>query len=57
MILIFSWIKIADLIDVIKGTVSSDVLGWKSFVAMPCQNHNDIESIFYFRLLATDAAA
>ncbi|CAC9614594.1 Homoserine dehydrogenase (EC 1.1.1.3) [uncultured Gammaproteobacteria bacterium] len=45
---------IADLIDVIKGTVSSDVLGWKSFVAMPCQNHNDIESIFYLRLLATD---
>jgi homoserine dehydrogenase len=42
------------LIDVIKGTVSSDVLGWKSFVAMPCQNHNDIESIFYLRLLATD---
>ena len=45
---------IADLVDIIKGTVSDDILGWQSFEAMPHQAVNDIESIFYLRLLATD---
>ncbi|SMN16790.1 Homoserine dehydrogenase [uncultured Candidatus Thioglobus sp.] len=45
---------IADLVDIIKGTVSSDILGWQSLKAMPSQNQNEIESIFYLRLLATD---
>jgi homoserine dehydrogenase len=45
---------IADLIDIIKGTLSRDVLGWQSLEATPYQNQNDIESIFYLRLLATD---
>jgi homoserine dehydrogenase len=45
---------IADLVDIIKGTLSRDVLGWQSLEATPYQNQNDIESIFYLRLLATD---
>ncbi len=45
---------IADLIDVIKNTVSNDTLGWHSLKAMPYQNQDDIESIFYLRLLAAD---
>jgi homoserine dehydrogenase len=45
---------IADLVDIIKGTVSEDILGWQSFEAMPHQDDNEIESIFYLRLLATD---
>lgn len=45
---------ISDLIDIIKGTVSSDILGWQSFETTPYQNQDDIESIFYLRLLATD---
>ncbi|BAS68115.1 homoserine dehydrogenase [Bathymodiolus septemdierum thioautotrophic gill symbiont] len=45
---------IADLVDVIKGTVSADVFGWKSLKAVQSQNVNDIESVFYLRLLAKD---
>jgi homoserine dehydrogenase (EC 1.1.1.3) len=45
---------IADLIDIIKGTVSNDVLGWQSFESIPCQSNDSIESIFYLRLLASD---
>lgn len=45
---------IADLVDIMKGTVSSDVLGWQSFAAIPYRNKDEIESIFYLRLLATD---
>jgi len=45
---------IADLVDVIKGTVSNDVFGWKSLEALPNQNEDAIESVFYLRLLATD---
>ncbi|SFV83522.1 Homoserine dehydrogenase [hydrothermal vent metagenome] len=45
---------IADLVDIIKGTVSDDILGWQSFEAMPHQAVDEIESIFYLRLLATD---
>jgi homoserine dehydrogenase len=45
---------IADLIDIIKGTISDDVLGWQSFEAIPHQGKNEIESIFYLRLLASD---
>ena len=45
---------IADLIDIIKGTISDDVLGWQSFEVIPHQGKNEIESIFYLRLLASD---
>ncbi|SMM98980.1 Homoserine dehydrogenase [uncultured Candidatus Thioglobus sp.] len=45
---------IADLVDIIKGTVSDDILGWKSLETMPTQNQDEIVSIFYLRLLATD---
>ncbi|SMN12242.1 Homoserine dehydrogenase [uncultured Candidatus Thioglobus sp.] len=45
---------IADLVDVIKGTVSDDILGWKSLETMPTQNQDEVVSIFYLRLLATD---
>ncbi|VVM19271.1 Homoserine dehydrogenase (EC [uncultured Gammaproteobacteria bacterium] len=45
---------IADLVDIIKGSLSRDVLGWQSLEATPYQNQDDIESIFYLRLLATD---
>ena len=45
---------IADLIDIIKGTVSDDVLGWQSFEPMVSRNSGDIKSIFYLRLLASD---
>jgi len=45
---------IADLVDIIKGTVSDDILGWQSFEVMPHQAVDEIESIFYLRLLATD---
>ncbi|WXT99663.1 MAG: Homoserine dehydrogenase [Catillopecten margaritatus gill symbiont] len=45
---------IADLIDVIKGTVSGDVFGWKSLEALPIENTDEVESVFYLRLLATD---
>ncbi len=45
---------IADLVDIIKNTVSYDVLGWKSLVEIPNCDANNIESVFYLRLLATD---
>ena len=45
---------IADLVDIVKGTVSNDVLGWKSFTDYPTCNTADIESIFYLRILASD---
>ena len=45
---------IADLVDIIKKTVSYDVLGWKSLVEIPNCDANNIESVFYLRLLATD---
>jgi len=44
---------IADLVDIIKSTVSDDILGWQSFEAIPHQAVDEIESIFYLRLLAT----
>ena len=47
---------IADLVDVIKGTVSDDIMGWKELEAIPSQNGDNIESIFYLRLLASDEA-
>ncbi len=45
---------IADLIDIIKDTVSHDILGWQNFEDCPACDTDDIESIFYLRLLATD---
>ncbi len=45
---------IADLIDIIKDTVSHDILGWQNFEDYPACDTDDIESIFYLRLLATD---
>jgi homoserine dehydrogenase len=45
---------IADLIDIIKNTVSHDVLGWKDLIEIPNCNPDDIKSVFYLRLLATD---
>ncbi|MBT4747236.1 MAG: homoserine dehydrogenase [Candidatus Thioglobus sp.] len=45
---------IADLVDIIKNTVSHDVLGWKSLTEIPNCDVNNIESVFYLRLLATD---
>jgi len=45
---------IADLVDIVKDTVSQDVLGWKEFKQIPNCPSDDIESIFYLRLLASD---
>ena len=45
---------IADLVDIVKGTVSNDVLGWSSFNHYPSVKSDEIESIFYLRLLAAD---
>ncbi|MDG2395181.1 homoserine dehydrogenase [Candidatus Thioglobus sp.] len=45
---------IADLVDIIKNTVSHDVLGWKDLIEIPNCNPDDIKSVFYLRLLATD---
>jgi homoserine dehydrogenase len=45
---------IADLVDIIKNTVSHDVLGWKSLTKIPNCDVDNIESVFYLRLLATD---
>ena len=45
---------IADLIDIIKGTVSHNVLGWKSLESTTNCATDNIESIFYLRLLAAD---
>lgn len=45
---------IADLVDIIKNTVSHDVLGWKDLIEIPNCNPDNIKSVFYLRLLATD---
>ena len=45
---------IADLINIIKGTVSDNVLGWQSLKTATYQDNDNIESIFYLRLLVTD---
>ncbi len=45
---------IADVVDIIKDTASHDVLGWQSFESSTFKNQDDIESIFYLRLLASD---
>lgn len=45
---------IADLVDIIKETVSHDVLGWKALTEIPNCDTDNIESVFYLRLLATD---
>jgi len=45
---------IADLVDIIKGTVSHDVFGWKQLIEIPSCNPGNVESVFYLRLLATD---
>ncbi len=45
---------IADLVDIIKGTVSHDVFGWKQLIEIPSCNPSNVESVFYLRLLATD---
>ncbi|BBB22900.1 homoserine dehydrogenase [Abyssogena phaseoliformis symbiont OG214] len=45
---------IADLVDIIKGTINHDILGWQSLINIPKCKTDDIESVFYLRLLATD---
>jgi homoserine dehydrogenase len=45
---------IADLIDIIKNTTSYDVLGWKNLIAIPTCNPDNVESIFYLRLLVSN---
>lgn len=45
---------IADLVDIIKGTVSHDVLGWQQLEACQTCPPDTIESAFYLRLTATD---
>ncbi len=45
---------IADLIDIMKNTISHDMLGWKSLTNTPICDANNIESVFYLRLLAVD---
>ncbi len=47
---------IADLVDLIKKTVSSDVLGWKNFESYSICNPSEIQSAFYLRLLVVDKA-
>ncbi len=45
---------IADLVDIIKGTVSHDIFGWKNLIKIPNCKSDDIESVFYLRLLVAD---
>lgn len=45
---------IADLMDIVKSTVSDNLLGWQSLSNFPSCNASDIESIFYLRLLVRD---
>jgi len=45
---------IADLVDIIKGTVNHDILGWQSLIDMPNCKTDDIESVFYLCLLTAD---
>lgn len=45
---------IADLVDIIKDTVSHDALGWKAQKDYNTCPEGEIESIFYLRLLAAD---
>ncbi|KAA0444214.1 MAG: homoserine dehydrogenase [Candidatus Thioglobus sp.] len=47
---------IADLVDIAKGTASLDILGWKTLGVFPNQHKDEIESVFYLRLLAADTA-
>ncbi len=45
---------IANLVDIIKGTISDDILGWKSLKPMPICDTDNVCSIFYLRLLVAD---
>lgn len=45
---------IADLVDIIKGTVNHDILGWKSLIDIPNCKTDNIESAFYLCLLTAD---
>ncbi len=47
---------IADLVDILKGTLGDDILGWQSLQTFKNQTRDNVESIFYLRLLATDKA-
>lgn len=47
---------IADLIDLIKGTLSEDILGWQTLKNYPICRADEVESAFYLRLLVTDEA-
>ena len=45
---------IADLLDLVNGTVNDSILGWKELVDFPNRDNDSIESIFYLRLIASD---
>ena len=45
---------IADLLDIIKNTVSDNLLGWQSLSNIANCDAGDIESIFYLGFLVTD---
>jgi homoserine dehydrogenase len=45
---------IADLVDIIKGTVNHNILGWKSLIDIPNCKTDNIESVFYLCLLTAD---
>lgn len=45
---------IADLVDIVKGTVNHNILGWQSLIEMPNCKTDDIESVFYLCLLTAD---
>ncbi|HIE77492.1 MAG TPA: homoserine dehydrogenase [Candidatus Thioglobus sp.] len=45
---------IADLLDIMNGTVNNDILGWKELKEFTNKNNNSIESIFYLRFVTSN---
>lgn len=45
---------IADLLDIMNGTVNNDILGWKELKEFTNKNNNSIESIFYLRFITSN---
>ena len=45
---------IADLLDLVNGTVNDGTLGWKELIEFTTIETGSVESIFYLRLIATD---
>ncbi|MBE8189588.1 MAG: homoserine dehydrogenase [Candidatus Thioglobus sp.] len=45
---------IADLVDIIKGTLSPDTFGWQALEPISKQNPDEVQSVFYLALLVAD---